>query len=150
MEIRAEQEDDFKQIYDVVEKAFQTEENGQTKQQELVSELRNSDSYIPELSLVAIADDKIVGHIMFIRVIVSDRPCLALASLAVLDNYRNKHIGSSLMEYGNIIAKNMGFDYIIVPGESEFYSRLGYADIKKPKAKLPFESETYMALQLTE
>ena len=58
VEIRQENKNDYEEIYNVVKTAFETAEHSDGNEQDLVVALRNSDSFIPELSLVAIKDNK--------------------------------------------------------------------------------------------
>lgn len=67
MEIRKEEPKDYTEIYEVVKRAFSSAEQADGNEQDLVNALRSGDSYIPQLSLVAEENGKIVGHIMFTR-----------------------------------------------------------------------------------
>lgn len=71
--------------------------------------LRKGDAFIPELSLVAEADGKIVGHIMFTKAMVNGKTVLALAPLSVLPEYQRKGIGKALIQEGHRIAKKLGY-----------------------------------------
>ena len=63
MLIRRENESDYEKVYDVVKASFESAEYADGNEQELVNALRNGDSYIPELSLVAEEEGNIVGYI---------------------------------------------------------------------------------------
>ena len=67
MKIRQEQPMDYDVVYQVVKEAFANAEHTDGDEQNSVVRLRNSRSFIPELSLVAVEDEKIVGHILFTR-----------------------------------------------------------------------------------
>lgn len=67
MIIRKEETKDFDSVYSLIYEAFDKAEHSDGTEQELVNSLRKSDAYIPELSLVAEIDGKIVGHIFFPR-----------------------------------------------------------------------------------
>ena len=67
MIIRQEHNKEFHSIYALVKAAFESAEHADGNEPDLVNALRKSDSYIPELSLVAEIDGKIVGHIMFTK-----------------------------------------------------------------------------------
>ncbi|MDQ3844487.1 MAG: N-acetyltransferase, partial [Bacteroidota bacterium] len=56
--IRQETAADFSDVFELNKAAF-----GQDTEAKLVELLRNSNAFIPSLSLVAALDDKIVGHI---------------------------------------------------------------------------------------
>ena len=82
-------------------------------EQNLVAALRKSKSFIPELSLVAVEDEKIVGHILFTKAVVQGVEVLALAPLSVLPDYQNRGIGLSLMKEGHSIAHKLGYEYSV-------------------------------------
>lgn len=90
MYIRQEQTDDYEAVYQVVKKAFVNAEHTDGHEQDLVAALRKTKSFISELSLVAIEDNKIVGHILFTKAVVDHIEVLALAPLSVLPEYQNR------------------------------------------------------------
>ena len=56
MTIRQEEQRDYEEVYQLVKKAFETAEESDGTEQDLVTALRNSESFVPELSLVAVED----------------------------------------------------------------------------------------------
>lgn len=79
MIIRQERPEDYDTVYHVVKEAFENAEYTDGNEQNLVAALRKSKSFIPELSLVAVEDEKIVGHILFTKAVVQGVEVLALA-----------------------------------------------------------------------
>ena len=150
MEIRQERPADYEAVYEVVKTAFATAEHSDGTEQDLVAALRHSPSFIPELSLVAVLDGKIVGHILFTKVTVGGRTELALAPLSVLPACQRQGIGQALMAEGHCIAKRLGFDYSIVLGHPGYYPKAGYRPASLYGIKKPFEvpDESFMALKL--
>lgn len=67
MNIRKEQPADYSEIYSVVKKAFDLAEYKDGTEQDMVNSLRKGSAYIPELSLVAEENGKIIGYIMFTK-----------------------------------------------------------------------------------
>ena len=55
--IRKEEKKDYNDIFDVNKLAF-----GQEEESRLVNKIRNGNNFIPDLSLVAEKDEKIIGH----------------------------------------------------------------------------------------
>lgn len=152
MEIRQENKNDYKEVYNVVKKAFSTAEHSDGTEQDLVNALRESPSFIPELSLVAVEDGKIVGHILFTKVCINDFMELALAPLSVLPEYQGRGIGLALIKKGHSIAKNLGYNYSIVLGDPMYYSKSGYVAASVYGIKAPFDvcDENFMAFKLNE
>ena len=152
IKIRQENEKDYKQIYNVVKTAFEKAEHSDGNEQDLVGNLRNGDGYIPELSLVAEIDGKIVGYIMFTKILISENEEIALAPLAVLPEYQKQGIGSNLIDYGHKIAKELGYHYSVVLGSEKYYPKFGYIPAINYGIKPPFDvsSNNFMAIKLND
>ena len=150
LEIRQETKKDYEEVYDVVKTAFETAEHSDGNEQDLVVELRNSNNFIPQLSLVAIQDSKIVGYILFTKIKIGKYEELALAPLGILPEYQKQGIGKKLIEKGHQIAKELGYHYSIVLGSETYYSKSGYSPAIDYGIKAPFEvpSENFMAIKL--
>lgn len=76
MEIRQEQPADYDAVYQVVKEAFAHAEHSDGNEQDLVSALRKSEAFIPELSLVAVEDNRIVGTFFSQKQLLETRKCL--------------------------------------------------------------------------
>lgn len=130
MIIRTEREDDYGLVQKLNEIAF-----GQSDEAELVSKLRKNPDYIPELSLVAEENNKIIGHILFTPTEIVDgeqhHKSLALAPMSVLPEQQNKGIGSALVKAGFEKAKQLGFSSVIVLGHPDYYPRFGFLPAKQ-------------------
>lgn len=150
LNIRQEQSADYDAVYQVVKEAFANAEHTDGDEQDLVVRLRKSKFFIPELSLVSVEDEKIVGHILFTRAVVNGIEVLALAPLSVLPKYQNRGIGKSLIKQGHIIAQKMGYKYSVVLGNEKYYPKSGYVPASQYGIKAPFEveDENFMAICL--
>ena len=152
MIIRKEEEKDYSTIYSLVKQAFESAEHSDGNEQDLVNALRKSEAYIPELSLVAEKDGKIVAHIMFTKAWVENSIVLALAPLSVLPEYQRQGIGTALIEEGHKIAKDLGYEYSVVLGSEKYYPRTGYVPADILGIYPPFEipRENFMAYKTVE
>lgn len=152
IEIRQENEKDYDAIYDVVKTAFSKSEHCDGNEQDLVNDLRKGNAYIPELSLVANDNDKIVGYIMFTKINIGENEEIALAPLAVLPEYQRQGIGSLLIKEGHRIAKELGYNYSVVLGSENYYPKFGYVPAKVYGIKAPFEvdDKNFMAVKLND
>jgi putative acetyltransferase len=104
------------------------------------------------LSLAAIEDGKIVGHILFSPLIAEidgdTALALSLAPLAVLPDYQRRGIGTALTQAGLAKAGAEGWEAVIVLGLPTFYGRFGFsADLAKG-FESPFQGSAFMALEL--
>ena len=152
--IRKEKKEDYKITEEVVKEAFANEEYSDQREHRLVASLRNSDEFIPDLSLVALHKDKIIGHILLSKIfIVKDEKSiesLALAPVSVLPNYQNKGVGQSLIQKSLEVAEKLNFDSVIVMGHSEYYPKFGFEKASNWCIQAPFEvpDEFLMAIEL--
>lgn len=147
--IRPEVDTDHAAVSRLLDQAF-----GQPDEGVLVGRLRDHEAYIPSLSLVAEINSKIIGHILFSKIIIEDgprqHPSLALAPLAVLPDYQKTGVGSALVKNGLDIACQEGFTSVIVLGHPEYYPRFGFKPASQWQISTTFEvsDENYMALPL--
>lgn len=152
MTIRTEQQADYDSVYRVVKSAFAAAEQSDGNEQDLVNALRQSNAFIPELSLVSEINGKIVGHIMFTKLQIGRHTALALAPLSVLPKYQRQGIGTSLILAGHKTAQTLGYSYSVVLGSEKFYPRIGYLPAEKFGIQPCFEvpGKNFMAYKLSE
>ncbi len=149
--IRQETSEDFKEIYEVNQIAF-----GQENEAKLVDALRrNSTVFMPELSLVATDNNKIIGHILFTKIKIKDdngnlNESLGLAPMAVRPEFQKSGIGGELIKQGLKVAKESGFKSVIVLGHEHYYPKFGFEPADKWNIKAPFDvpSNVFMAIEL--
>jgi putative acetyltransferase len=147
--IRQEVSADYDVVHEILLDAFK-----QSEEADLVRALRNSNAFISSLSLVALLDNEIVGHILFTKInidaLVRTLHSLALAPMAVKSEYQNQKIGNALIEHGLLVAKMQGWPSVIVVGHKDYYPKFGFTRADKWKIRMPFEadSEHVMALEL--
>lgn len=152
MLIRQETSKDYSQVYDLIKLAFETAEHSDGNEHDLANALRQSDAFVPELTLVAEIDGEIAGHILFTEGKVGDDTVLVLAPLSVLPKYQKKGVGTALMAEAHKIAKKMNYQYSLVLGSEKYYPRVGYNPAEKFGIKVPegIPSANFMAMKLTE
>ncbi|MEI6892200.1 MAG: N-acetyltransferase [Pontiella sp.] len=130
--IRQETEQDFEEIREVIEEAF-----NQPDEADLVEALRTGEKVI--ISLIAEKDQTTVGHIMFSIASIdgSQAKIAGLAPMAVLPEYQNQGIGSELMREGLDECLSTGYDAVIVLGYADYFPLFGF----KPAAEFGIQSE---------
>jgi putative acetyltransferase len=149
LSVRPERPEDRQTIYQINKAAFEGEVEAR-----LVDNLRGTPGFIPELSLVAESDGRVVGHILFSIVhIKSDAgraPVLALAPMAVTPECQNQAIGSLLVREGLERCKALGHEGVILVGHANYYPRFGFRPAGEKCLRLAFDApdEAFMALEL--
>ena len=123
VEIRFERPEDIDEVRLLNTKAF-----GQPIEGRIVDKLRKSCKRI--LSLVAISNNEIIGHIMFSPVTIESQEGviegMGLAPMAVLPELQNQGIGSKLIEEGLRIIRNTSCPFVVVLGHETYYPRFGF------------------------
>lgn len=155
MIIRQEEKKDYQQVFELTEEAFRDMEESDHQEHFLVEKLRKSEAFIPELSLVAEDENgKISGHILLTRIkIVSDSESfesLGLAPVSVKPEFQNQGLGGQLIHEGHRIAKDLGYQSVILIGHEKYYPRFGYEKTSNFGISFPFEipEENGMAIEL--
>jgi putative acetyltransferase len=145
--LRPEVPEDFVAITNLHALAF-----GRPNEAKLVEQIRKSDRYIPQLSLVAELDAQIVGHILLSYVDLADRKALSLAPIAVHPEHQNHGIGSDLIRLSLAEAERLGELIVIVLGNPKFYRRFGFETSTEYGIRSPFDvpDEFFMVKYLTE
>jgi putative acetyltransferase len=127
IEIRQEKPDDFAAVRDVNEQAF-----GRTAEAQLVDLLRAAKKAV--VSLVALHQGRVVGHILFSPVTVTQASAtfrgVGLAPMGVLPEFQNQGIGSRLVRDGLEACKRKGYDAVVVLGHTKYYPRFGFSRAK--------------------
>lgn len=129
MIIRNETESDVEVISDVTKTAFENLPISNHTEQFIINALRAAN--VLTISLVAEIDGKVVGHIAFSPVTVSDgsRNWYGLGPISVLPEYQKQGIGKSLMHQGFSQLKALGAKGCVLVGDPNYYERFGFRSI---------------------
>jgi len=92
----------------------------------LVDELRADQDVIPALSLVAVLDGDVVGHVICSRASIADRPSIGLGPLGVIPAYQRRGIGQALLHAVLAAADALDEPAVALLGDPAYYSRFGF------------------------
>ncbi|WP_270234863.1 GNAT family N-acetyltransferase [Staphylococcus warneri] len=152
--IRQERKEDYRDTEEVVRRAFENETYSDQSEHILVAKLRKSEVFVPDLSLVAVYEDKIIGHILLSKILIDTEDkkveSLALAPISVLPEYQNKGVGRKLIQQALTIAEKLDFESVIVMVHEAYYPKFGFKKASYWGTQAPFEipDELLMAIEL--
>lgn len=92
----------------------------------LVDALRADRGWLPGLSLVAVGDGEVVGHVVATRARLDDIPALGVGPLGVLPAVQGRGVGAALM-YALLGAAQAQDETVVgLLGEPAYYGRFGF------------------------
>jgi putative acetyltransferase len=148
IKIREEKTEDYDAVREINDNAF-----GQPEEGRIVDMIREACE--EKISLVAVEDEKVVGHIFFSPAVINyngkDINGMGLAPMAVHTESQNKGIGSLLVDEGIKKVKETSCSFIIVLGHEKYYPRFGFKTASKYGIKSQWEDvpdEAFMVMML--
>ena len=147
--VRGERETDRRDVYEINSASFETKAEA-----DLVDALRKSKAYVRGLSLVAVEENKVLGHAIFTRAFIVNRgkrfKCLALGPMAVLPEKRRTGIGGKLIEEGFERGRELGYSAVVVMGHKDYYPKFGFKPASEMRIKTPYNwpEENFMVAEL--
>ncbi len=126
MIIREETPADIEAITEVTTAAFRALAISNHTEQFIISALRAAN--VLTVSLVAEMDGRVVGHVAFSPVTISDGATgwYGLGPVSVLPEYQKQGIGKSLINKGLSLLKELGGHGCALVGDPNYYKRFGF------------------------
>jgi predicted N-acetyltransferase YhbS len=152
--IRTEQPGDAALIANIVQRAYAAVPHSDHREHLMVDRLRETDAYVPALSLLAEIGGEAVGHVLLTKAIISSgatvETTLALAPLSVVPEYQARGVGRALVRSAHERAAALGFGTVLLVGNPDYYPQFGYERLSRYPIALPFTApdENCMILQL--
>lgn len=127
--VRDETREDFAAITEVIAVAFKTLEISNNTEQFIVEALRAAGAL--SVSLVAEVEGRVVGHIAFSPIIISDgtQNWYGLGPVSVLPAYQQKGIGKALIREGLARVKALGAKGCCLVGHPQYYRKFGFENV---------------------
>lgn len=139
VEIRTEKTEDHEAIYRLHDAAFKNKD----QESRLVEKIRGSERYIPDLSIVAVEANQVIGHALFSLADVVNEvnpfEVIVLAPIAVLPGHQRKGIGGQLIREGLRRCTERGFSHVFLIGHPSYYPQFGFT----PARRLGFELKQF-------
>jgi predicted N-acetyltransferase YhbS len=154
--IRVERSGDFEQVDVLLDHTFTDDRYSRGDEGRLIRMLRDGDSYLEDLSIVAERHGRIIGYVMLVPASVKGfpdaLPSLVLAPVAVLQEYQGRAVGSRLVEFALDRARDLGYGSVFVFGHPAYYPRFGFKPASLWGVTSPFDvsEESFMTLELVD
>jgi len=128
--IRNETENDIDAIAEVTIEAFKTLKITNQTEQLIIEALRKADALT--LSLVADLHGRVIGHIAFSPVTISDGTpdWYGLGPVSVLPEYQRKGIGKALIKEGLAQLKEINARGCCLVGHPDYYRKFGFDNVQ--------------------
>jgi len=142
LSVRPESSGDVSAIRDVNIAAFRDHPISRQTEHLIVDALRAASAL--DVSLVAVLDDQVVGHIAFskARVGESDAVWALLGPVAVLPDFQGRGIGRTLVEAGLAELRASDSAGCVLVGDPGFYGRFGFTTF--PQLEYPGVPHEYV------
>jgi putative acetyltransferase len=127
--IRSERDSDVSAIAEVTVAAFKTLEISNHTEQFIIEALRAAKAL--KVSLVAEVDGRVMGHIAFSPVTISDgtQNWYGLGPVSVLPEYQRRGVGKALIREGLSRLKDMNAQGCCLVGHPDYYIKFGFKNM---------------------
>lgn len=149
MIIRKEQNSDIDSITEVTMAAFKNHPISRQTEHFIIKALRASDALT--LSLVAEIDGRVVGHIAFSPIAISDGATdwYGMGPVSVLPDHQKQGIGKALINEGFSLLKDIGAQGCALVGPPDYYKKFGFKnDLEMIHEGIP--QEVFLVLPFNE
>ena len=126
--------------------------SGRPDEGKIIDAVRQRDE--PIISLVAVEDDQIVGHILFSPVTIQSPTAThqagGLGPVAVRPDHQRRGIGGHLIKHGLRECREAGYGVVVVLGHPSYYARFGFgmASARGIHWKQEVPGDPFMVLEL--
>jgi putative acetyltransferase len=145
LEIRPEAASDIEAVFRVECDAFGREKNAR-----LADALRDAGKVV--LSLVAVLDGEVVGHVVFspMRIESGDavHEAVALGPVAVSPGHQGEGVGSRLIETGLETLREAEYGAVFLLGHVSYYPRFGFRPAREFGVHYEDDRDSWMGLEL--
>lgn len=152
---RIETPEDYAEVESMTRDAFWNIYKPGCDEHFILSLLRESPAYFPEMHLLAVADGQIVGSIVWSEAVVVDpngycHPVLAFGPLTVRPGWQREGIGGKLIEHTLSMARKTDYPAVVICGAPAYYRRFGFRSARDFGLHMPDGTvfDAFMALEL--
>jgi len=128
---RREEPADEREVENLIREAFWNRYTPGCNEHYLAHVLRRSPASVPELDILAEADGRVIGSILYARAKIlldagGELPVLTFGPIAVLPDYQGQGVGGQLIRHTQALAREAGGNAILIYGDPRYYGRFGF------------------------
>ena len=152
--IRNIKNEDLREVELVAKKAFWNLNMPGCDEHYMIHRLWNSDDYVPELSMLAEYEDKIVGSILYAKAKIktsnTEFDTLTFGPLSVDPTFQKNGVGKQLLKKSMEKARLLGFGSILICGVPTYYPKYGFITADKFGITMPDGTnfDAFMGIEL--
>jgi len=146
--IRPEEPSDAQAIADLLITTFRESYGTGPQEAGIVEQMR---ALAPCISLVAVNDGTLIGHIFISPVKLADFPDVPVCTLgpiAVAKAWQRQGVGARLMQEGLAASRQAGYRAVFLTGDSNYYARFGFISISETRLFTIFHTPHDMVLEM--
>lgn len=130
--LRPEQPADAAQVSALIERAF-----GPGRYVKAAERLRERNTPLLNISMVAEAGDRIVGCVRMWPISIGETPAVFLGPFAVDPTFRSAGLGAALIRKACAAAKAAGHKLILLVGDGAYFEPLGFRKAPRGRIVMP-------------
>ncbi|PIQ28761.1 GNAT family N-acetyltransferase [bacterium (Candidatus Blackallbacteria) CG17_big_fil_post_rev_8_21_14_2_50_48_46] len=129
--IRLEEKKDYSEIERLTRSAFWNLNEPGCNEHYLLHLLREATCFVPELDFVACLEQRLVGNIVYTQAKIQkddqrELDVLCFGPVSVHPDFQRQGIGRALIAHSQKVARELGFQAILIYGDPAYYVRLGF------------------------
>jgi predicted N-acetyltransferase YhbS len=129
--IRLEKPRDYAETENLTREAFWNVYRPGCLEHYVLHVLRSDKDFVSELDFVLEKDQKLIGHIMYMRASIKTEdgktiPIMTFGPISISPEYKRQGYGKILLDYSMQKASELGCDALCIEGNIEFYGKSGF------------------------
>jgi len=129
--IRLEKTEDYREVENLVRKAFWNVYRPGCSEHFVIHVLRDDPAFVKELDFVMEQNGELIGQNMFMRTIINADdgrviPVLTMGPIGITPELKRRGYGKKLLDYSLEKAAAMGFGAVLFEGNIGFYGHSGF------------------------
>ncbi len=132
--IRKIEENDYKDVEILTREAFWNIYRPGCCEHLVVNNIHKNKKSIEELELVALYDNKVIGHIVYTKGQVKgvdNETLITFGPLSIMPEFQGNGIGSKLISISLQKATRLGYSAVLITGDDNYYTRFGFESASK-------------------